>query len=159
MQEVEAASMAIDREFFRAWLAGQELDVPVGHVWTSTDCALSHYLNESRGGRWSVGCCAVDVANDGDRRREPLPPWAWTFLERIVRLRAIGRAGVPLTVREALVVLDSVHEPPHSSERLIDLTNLSTARAELERAKARHPSNAWRDLGHHVERVESNGSG
>ena len=147
MQEEEAAHMAIDRESFRAWLAGQERDIPVGHVWTSTDCALSHYLNESRGGRWSVGCCAVDVAYDGERRREPLPAWTWTFLERVDRLRAVHRAGDPLTAREALLVLESVAESPLGSDKVIDLTNLATEAEERAMAKARHPSNAARDLG------------
>ena len=139
--------MAIDRDLFRAWLEEQEPDIPVGHVWTSTDCALSHYLNESRGGRWSVGCCAVDVASHRERRREPLPAWAWTFLERIDRLRAVHRADDPLTAREALTVLDSVDESPPGSDLVVDLTHLSTEAEERAMAKARHPSNAARDLG------------
>jgi hypothetical protein len=139
--------VAIDREGFRAWLIGQEPDVPVGHVWTSTDCALSHYLNQSRGGRWSVGCCAVDVAHDRERLREPLPAWAWTFLERVDRLRAIQCADDPLSAREALLVLDSVDEPPLGSNLVVDLTPLRTEAEERATAKARHPSNAARDLG------------
>jgi hypothetical protein len=146
-QEVEAAHVAIDREGFRAWLIGQEPDAAVGHVWTSTDCALSHYLNESRGGRWSVGCCAVDIGHDRGRVREPLPTWAWTFLERIDRLRAIQCADDPLTAREALMVLDSVDESPLASELVIDLTHLPTEPEQRAMAKARHPSNAARDLG------------
>ncbi len=139
--------MAIDRESFRAWLSGQEPDIPVGHVWTSTDCTLSHYLNESRGGRWSVGCCAVDVANHQERRREPLPAWAQTFLERVDRLRAVHRADDSLTVREALLVLDSFELSPLGPDLVIDLTNLPTEAEERANAKARHPSNAARDLG------------
>ncbi len=139
--------MAIDRELFRAWLSEHEPDIPVGHVWTSTDCALAHYLNESRGGRWSVGCCAVDVDRDRKRRREPLPAWAWTFLARVDRLRAVHRADDPLTAREALQVLDSVDESPLGSDGVIDLTHLPTKTEERAKAMARHPSNAARDLG------------
>ncbi|HEX2069688.1 MAG TPA: hypothetical protein VHH54_05740 [Actinomycetota bacterium] len=139
--------MAIDRQGFRAWLIGQEPDVAVGHVWTSTDCALSHYLNESRGGRWSVGCCAVEVAHDRERLREPLPTWAWTFLERIDRLRTVHRGDDPLTAREALLVLDSVDDAPLGPELVIDLTHLPTEAEQRAMAKARHPSNAARDLG------------
>jgi hypothetical protein len=146
MQEVEAAHMAIDREGFRAWLIGQEPDAAVGHVWTSIDCALAHYLNESRGGRWSVGCCAVDVARDRERAREPLPAWAWTFLESVDRLRTVHRGDDPLTAREALLVLDSIDEPP-GSDLVIDLTQFPTEAEERAMAKARHPSNAARDLG------------
>lgn len=146
-QEVEAAHVAIDREGFRAWLAGHEPDVAVGHVWTSTDCALSHYLNESRGGRWSVGCCAVDVGHGRERLREPLPDWAWTFLERMDRLRAIHRADEPLTAREALMVLDTVEESPLGSGLVVDLTHLPTEAEERAMAKARHPSNAASEFG------------
>ncbi len=142
--------MGIDRDGFRAWLAAQEPSAGVGHVWTSTDCALAHYLNESRGGRWTVGCCAVDVGRDRERVREPLPGWAWTFLERIDRLRSVHHGDAPLTAREALRVLDSVDGSADEDDRIIDLRTVSTGRDELaerELAKARHPSNAARPLG------------
>lgn len=106
--------MTIDREGFRAWLAMQGPDLFVGHLWTSTDCALSHYHNESRGSGWTGGCCGVEIGHQAGRLRETLPASAWTFLERIDRLRAI------------------------------DLTSLATEDEERAMAKARHPSNAAR---------------
>ncbi len=139
--------MGIDREGFRAWLAAQEPDAAVGHVWTSINCALAHFLNETRGGRWSVGCCATDVGGDRERVRETLPGWAWTFQERIDRLRSAGHGDDPLTAREALMVLDSVDDTPLGTETVIDLTNLPTQAEERAMAKARHPSNAARNLG------------
>ena len=139
--------MGMDREEFRAWLAAHEPDTGVGHVWTSTDCALAHYLNESRGGRWSVGCCAVDVGRGRERVREPLPDWAWTFLERVDRLRTVQHGDDPLTAREALMVIDSVDGSPTSDETVIDLRTPVAELKERELAKARHPSNAARTLG------------
>lgn len=73
--------MAIDREGFRAWLTGQAPDIPVGHVRTSYDCALS--LDES----------------------------------------------------------------PLGSDVVVDRTHLPTEAEERAMAKARHPSNAAKDLG------------
>ncbi len=142
--------MGIDREEFRAWLAAHEPATDVGHVWTSTDCALAHYLNDSRGGRWSVGCCAVDVGLNRERVREPLPDWAWTFLARIDRLRPMRHADAPLTAGEALEVLDALADSMNGEETVIDLRPASTRHDEAqerERAKARHPSNASKASG------------
>ncbi len=134
--------MGIDRERFRAWLEEHDPDAAVGHVWTSTDCALAHFLNETRGGRWSVGCCAVDIGADRDRVREPLAPWAWTFLERVDRLRTVNHSDDPLTAREALLILESIEGSPLVEDTIVDLTQVRTEEEERELAKARHPSNA-----------------
>ena len=128
--------MGIDRDGFRAWLAAKEPDTGVGHVWTSTDCALAHYLNDSRGGRWSVGCCAVDVGRGRERVREPLPDWAWTFLERVDRLRTVQHADALLTAREALMILDSVDGSRATEETVLDLKSAAT---ELRSASRPRP--------------------
>lgn len=94
-----------------------------------------------------MGCCAVDVGGTRWGTREPLPDWAWTFLERIDRLRSVDRAEDPLTAGEALMVLDSVPASPLGTEVIIDLTDASREEEERAQAKARHPSNASRAIG------------
>ena len=134
--------MGLDFEGFRAWLASRAPNTVVGHMWTSTDCALSHYLNDTRGGRWSVGCCAVDVAGENGRASEPLPAWAWTFMEKVDRLRSVQQSQDAVTAREALRILDSIDSSQNVGE-MVDLTKVSS---ERQLAMARHPSS----IGKHV---------
>ncbi|HEX8099915.1 MAG TPA: hypothetical protein VF660_06910 [Actinomycetota bacterium] len=122
--------MGIEREEFRAWLAAKDPDDVVGRVWTSTGCALSHFLNETRGGRWSVGCCAVDIDPERPRVREPLPGWAWVFTEQIDRLRTVADEITPVTAREALELLDGVGEGEMSIHETVDLMNETTEEFE-----------------------------